>query len=72
MIRTRYYLELALALGTGVLALLTQAWPNWIEACGLEPDGGSGSSEVGLVRVATGVCVLALVAARRERHCAVA
>ncbi|WP_371403345.1 hypothetical protein OHA10_36345 [Kribbella sp. NBC_00662] len=47
-------------------ALVTAVAPQWIEAFGLEPDGGSGSAEWGIV-VVLGVVALAVgLVARRH------
>jgi hypothetical protein len=47
-------------------ALVTAVVPQWIEAFGLEPDGGSGSAEWGIV-VVLGVVALAVgLVARRH------
>lgn len=44
--RRSFWIELALALVSLALLLLTLAWPEWIEALfGVEPDGGSGAAE---------------------------
>ncbi len=41
-----FWVELALALGSLALFLLTIAWPEWIEGLfGVEPDAGSGAAE---------------------------
>ena len=56
---TRLRLEIALGVGCIALIALTAAWPDWIEALfGVDPDGGSGALEWGLVVVAA--CALAL------------
>jgi len=41
-----------------IVALVTAVVPRWIEEFGLEPDGGSGSAEWGIV-VVLGVAALA-------------
>lgn len=42
--------ELGLAAVFAVLALLTALWPTWIETLThLDPDGGSGGTEWGIV-----------------------
>jgi hypothetical protein len=50
------------ALGT----LLTALFPPWIEAFGLEPDGGSGSAEWGIVAVLGVVALTAGLLSRRH------
>jgi hypothetical protein len=65
--RRRYWLELALAAVTAFLAVLTLITAEWIEAIfGVDPDGGSGALEKGIV---VGLAVVALAfawLARRE------
>jgi hypothetical protein len=46
------------ALLFALLALLTSIDPHWLEALGLDPDGGSGSAENGLVLLCAGASVL--------------
>lgn len=47
-------------------ALVTAVVPQWIEAFGLEPDGGSGSAEWGIVAVLGVVAVAVGLVARRH------
>lgn len=47
-------------------ALVTAVVPQWIEAFGLEPDGGSGSAEWGIVVVLGVVAVAVGLVARRH------
>ena len=50
----RFWIKLSLATITGLLATLTLFWHDWLEAFGIEPDGGNGSVEwliVGLLFV---------------------
>lgn len=47
----RPHLEAALCGLFVVLAVLTAAWPTWIESLGIEPDGGDGGAEWLLVIV---------------------
>ena len=50
MARTRYILELACAVVSGILAVLTLAVHDWIEAVfGVDPDSGSGLVELAIV-----------------------
>jgi len=50
MARTRYILELACAVVSGILAVLTLVVHDWIEAVfGVDPDGGSGLVEAAIV-----------------------
>jgi hypothetical protein len=70
-LRGRFWLELALAAIALVLFVLTLVWHDWIEAFGIEPDGGNGSLEwviVALFAVAALVCgALARAEWRRSR-----
>ena len=50
MTRMRYALELACAVASGILAVLTLAVHDWIEVVfGADPDGGSGLVEIAIV-----------------------
>ncbi|HWF73218.1 MAG TPA: hypothetical protein VG186_07730 [Solirubrobacteraceae bacterium] len=52
---------------TGCLALLTLAWPDWIEGVfGVDPDHHNGTAEWVAVAVCLAVSVLFGVLARRE------
>jgi hypothetical protein len=58
-LRGRFWLELALAGVAAILFVLTLVWHDWIEAFGIEPDGGNGSLEwiiVAVFAVAALVC----------------
>jgi hypothetical protein len=67
----RFWLELALAAIAVILFVLTLVWHDWIEAFGIEPDGGNGSLEwviVGVFAAAALVCgALARAEWRRSR-----
>lgn len=44
-----FWVELALAVISALLTVLTMAWPDWIEGLfEVDPDAGSGSSEWGI------------------------
>jgi hypothetical protein len=66
-LRWRLWLEAALAVGTGVLGVLTLFWHDWIETVfGVDPDHGNGSLEW---IIAFGLLVIAIafsVALRRD------
>jgi hypothetical protein len=47
-------------------ALVTAVVPQWIEEFGLEPDGGSGSAEWGIVAVLGVVALTAGLLSRRH------
>ena len=66
-VRRRFWIEVALTTGSALLLLLTAAVPDWIEVLsGVEPDGGDGSLERGLVAVLVACTVLFAVLARAE------
>jgi hypothetical protein len=51
-LRRRIWIETALATVTAAMALLTIVWPDWIEMIfRVDPDGGNGVLEWGLVGV---------------------
>jgi hypothetical protein len=65
--RRRYWLELALAAVTAFLAVLTLITAEWIEAIfGVDPDGGSGALEKGIVVGLALVAIVSGLLARRE------
>jgi hypothetical protein len=64
--RRRLRVELVLATLAGALAVLTVAWRDWIEAFGIEPDGGDGSLEWALVLGLSLAALLLGVLARAE------
>ena len=50
VLRVQFWLEIGLAVATASLALLTVLTAEWIEVVfGLDPDGGSGRLEWGVV-----------------------
>ena len=61
--------EGAVALVTGVLAIVTLFWRDWIEALtGYDPDHHSGSAEWLIIAGLALVCVIASLTARVEWH----
>jgi hypothetical protein len=62
--RRRFWIETALACLTGGLCILTAGWHDWLEAFGIEPDGGNGSAEWAIVAVLA-ACSLALAVTAR-------
>jgi hypothetical protein len=74
-LRIRVRIETILAIIGAALAVLTLAWPEWIEEIfGVEPDGGNGSLEwiiaVGFLAVGIGLGLLARHDQRRLRNLA--
>ena len=64
-LRRRFWLESGLATVTGVLAVVTVFWHDWIEAVfGVDPDKGNGSAEW-LAVVVLAVITVALIAGAR-------
>ena len=60
MLRRRFWVEILLGGFTGVLAVVTLLWRDWIEIIlGVDPDSGSGSIEW-LVVAALAVITLCL------------
>lgn len=67
MVRTRFWIETALAALTTVVLLVTLAWKEWIEAIfGADPDGGDGSLEWAVVAALLAVSVTLSAMARAE------
>jgi len=65
--RARFWVESGLAVLSGCLALVTLVWHNWIELLfGVEPDGGDGSFEWGLVVFLLSATMIFSVLARVE------
>jgi hypothetical protein len=68
-VRGRFWLEAALASVTACLMLLTLIVPDWLEEIfGLDPDGGTGTVEIGIVVALVIATALLTVAAHRERR----
>ena len=67
IVRTRFWVEIGLALVAAMLAGLTALVPDWIEEItGLDPDAHSGSAEWVVVFGLIAICVALSVAARTE------
>ena len=65
--RGRFWFEIAIAVLSGCLVVITLFWPDWIETLtGFEPDGHSGSVEWGLVATLLIVSAVAGILARIE------
>jgi undecaprenyl pyrophosphate phosphatase UppP len=66
-LKARVRLETAIALGSGILGVLTIFWHDWIEALtGWDPDHHNGSVEWILVAVLLAVSAVLGLAARRH------
>jgi Na+-driven multidrug efflux pump len=64
-------IETALAVITGILAVVTLIWPTWIETLfGVEPDAGSGAAEWWVVVFLSGVAVASGLLARLDYRAA--
>jgi hypothetical protein len=60
-LRLRLCVEAGVGACSASLLALTLVWPDWIERfAGLQPDGGDGSVEWGLVAFFSALSVLAL------------
>jgi undecaprenyl pyrophosphate phosphatase UppP len=66
-LRVRFWVESVFASVTGVLAVVTIFWHDWIEAVfGVDPDHGNGSAEWLVVLTLAVVTVALAVVARHE------
>ena len=68
-LRHRFWIEILLGSATGVLAIVTLIWHDWIEIIfGVDPDKGNGSAEWLVVALLMIVTVTLAFAARLEWH----
>lgn len=68
-VRRRFWLELAGAIASGALFVLTLVWYYWIElVIGGDPDHYSGWLEWDIVAVACALAVILAITARFEWH----
>jgi hypothetical protein len=68
-LRTRFWIESALAGASAFLFALTLVWKDWIEAIfGVDPDHSSGGLEWAIVAVLVVVTLVATLLARAERR----
>lgn len=66
-VRRRFWIEVGLAVVTGVLLILTLVTREWIEVLfGVEPDGGSGALEWAIVASLAILVVASTIAMRHE------
>jgi hypothetical protein len=66
-VRPAFWVECALGSVTTFLALLTVAWPDWIEGVfGYDPDQHSGSLERTIVALCFVITIVTVLLARHE------
>ena len=72
-VRRRFWFEIGTAVASGLLAVVTLFWKDWIEVTGWDPDNHSGAAEWWIVVLLAAVSATSAIAARIEwRHHAVA
>lgn len=68
-LRPVFWIEGLSAVVSGILAVLTLLWKDWIEILfHIDPDGGNGSAEWLFVLTSLGLAVTLSVLARYEWH----
>jgi hypothetical protein len=66
-LRSRFWLESAIGSVTGIMALVTLFWRDWIETVfRIDPDRGNGSAEWLVVIIFAALTVLLALSARHE------
>ena len=65
-VRTRFWVDGAAAVVSGVLGVVTLVWKDWIEVTGWDPDHHSGAAEWLVVAILATVSIGAAIAARFE------
>jgi hypothetical protein len=66
-LRSRFWLETILGSITGIVAIITLFWQDWIETVfGVDPDHGNGSAEWLVVAVLLLITAALAVGARHE------
>ena len=65
-VRPRFWIELGFAVLSGVLAIVTVFWRDWIEVTGWDPDRHSGAAEWAVVAVLAVISIAMALLARVE------
>ena len=65
-VRPRFWIELGFAVLSGVLAIVTVFWRDWIEVTGWDPDRHSGVAEWAVVAVLAVISIAMALLARVE------